>query len=68
MPMHLRRKLRPEKARPRNFEMMPPLGMLLPGQRVNVQVKFMPTEEVRFCHQFSEWFLIYPIDTSDLEL
>ena len=46
MPMHLRRKLRPEKARPRNFEMMPPVGMLLPGQRVNVQVKFMPTEEV----------------------
>ncbi|XP_033625714.1 hydrocephalus-inducing protein homolog [Asterias rubens] len=45
MPMHLRRKLRPEKARPRNFEMMPPVGMLLPGQRVNVQVKFMPTEE-----------------------
>lgn len=26
--------------------MMPSTGMLLPGQRVNVQVKFMPTEEV----------------------
>merc|ERR1719233_958020 len=24
---------------------MPPVGTLLPGQRVNVQVKFMPTEE-----------------------
>ena len=46
MPLHLRRKLKPDKPRPRNFEMMPPAGMLLPGQRINVQIKFMPTEEV----------------------
>ncbi|XP_077982980.1 hydrocephalus-inducing protein homolog isoform X2 [Glandiceps talaboti] len=45
VPMHLRRKMKPEKPKARNFEMMPPTGMLLPGQRINVQVKFMPTEE-----------------------
>ncbi len=46
IPMHLRKKLRTEKAKPRTFEMMPPTGTLRPGQRLNVQVKFMPTEEV----------------------
>ena len=46
MPMHLRRKSKTEKAKPRYFEMMPPTGTLMPGQRLNVQVKFMPTEEV----------------------
>lgn len=46
MPLHLRRKLRPDRPRPKNFEMLPFSGSLLPGQRVNVQVKFMPTEEV----------------------
>ncbi|XP_033116735.1 hydrocephalus-inducing protein homolog isoform X2 [Anneissia japonica] len=45
VPMHLRRKMKPEKPKPRNFEMMPSTGMLFPGQRLNVQVKFMPTEE-----------------------
>lgn len=44
--MHLRRKQRMEKLKPQHFEVMPPTGSLLPGQRVNVQVKFMPTEEV----------------------
>ena len=46
MPMHLRRKMRQEKPKPATFEMMPPTGVLLPGQKQNVQVKFMPTEEV----------------------
>jgi hydrocephalus-inducing protein len=45
MPMHLRRKARQESRKPRTFEMMPPTGSLMPGQRMNVQVKFMPTEE-----------------------
>ena len=46
VPMHLRRKLRQNKRKPRVFEVLPPTGSLMPGQRVNVQVKFMPTEEV----------------------
>ena len=46
VPLHLRRKQRNDKPKPRHFEMMPPEGMLLPGQRQNVQVKFMPTEDV----------------------
>ncbi|XP_046359897.2 hydrocephalus-inducing protein homolog isoform X3 [Haliotis rufescens] len=45
IPMHLRRKLRQEKKKPQHYEIMPPTGMLMPGQRTNVQVKFMPTEE-----------------------
>lgn len=46
MPMHLRRKVKAEKPKPKTFELMPPTGVLMPGQRVNIQVKFMPTEEV----------------------
>ncbi|XP_071959113.1 hydrocephalus-inducing protein homolog isoform X2 [Antedon mediterranea] len=45
VPMHLRRKLKPDRPKPRTFEMMPSTGMLFPGQRLNVQVKFMPSEE-----------------------
>ena len=48
IPMHLRKRMKAEQAKPRHFEMMPPRGVLLPGQRVNVQVKFMPTEEVSY--------------------
>eukprot|EP00794_Sanderia_malayensis_P018879 gene18879-20779_t len=48
LPMHLRKKLRSEKAKPKVFEMMPPTGTLRPGQRLNVQVKFMPTEEIQY--------------------
>ena len=47
IPLHLRKKLRTEKPKPKHFEVMPPIGTLMPGQRINVQVKFMPTEEVR---------------------
>ncbi|XP_041375521.1 hydrocephalus-inducing protein homolog [Gigantopelta aegis] len=53
VPMHLRRKLRQEKKKPLHFEMMPPTGMLMPGQRTNVQVKFMPTEEKFYEHRIS---------------
>ena len=49
IPLHLRKKLRTEKPKPKHFEVMPPIGSLMPGQRINVQVKFMPTEEVRDC-------------------
>ncbi|XP_070194710.1 hydrocephalus-inducing protein homolog isoform X4 [Littorina saxatilis] len=45
MPMHLRRKMRQEKKKPLYFEILPASGSLMPGQRVNIQVKFMPTEE-----------------------
>ncbi|XP_052230840.1 hydrocephalus-inducing protein-like isoform X4 [Dreissena polymorpha] len=45
VPMHLRRKAKVDKTKPRIFEIMPPTGTLMPGQRLNVQVKFMPTEE-----------------------
>ncbi|XP_078688637.1 hydrocephalus-inducing protein-like [Branchiostoma floridae x Branchiostoma belcheri] len=51
VPMHLRRQMWPDnKPKPRHFEIMPSSGVLLPGQRVNVQVKFMPTEETLY-HQ-----------------
>lgn len=46
LPMHLRRKLRPEKPTASTFEMIPATGTLQPSQRQNVQVKFMPTEQV----------------------
>ncbi|XP_077975805.1 hydrocephalus-inducing protein homolog isoform X2 [Styela clava] len=46
VPMHLRRKFRKEmKPKAAHFEMMPARGSLAPGQRMNVQIKFMPTEE-----------------------
>ena len=34
------------KATARIFEVLPPAGLLLPGQKVNIQIKFTPTEEV----------------------
>lgn len=47
MPMALRRKMRRElKHKPNIFEMIPPYGILAPGERLNVQVKFAPREEV----------------------
>ncbi|XP_078527074.1 hydrocephalus-inducing protein homolog isoform X2 [Lissotriton helveticus] len=46
VPMYLRRKVRQElKPPPQIFEMLPPFGTLVSGQKVNVQVKFMPLEE-----------------------
>ncbi|KAG7468631.1 hypothetical protein MATL_G00145140 [Megalops atlanticus] len=45
VPPHLRRKARQEQpAPPTVFQMLPPAGLLLPGDRVNVQVKFSPAE------------------------
>uniref|UniRef100_H2XZ27 Hydin adenylate kinase-like domain-containing protein n=1 Tax=Ciona intestinalis TaxID=7719 RepID=H2XZ27_CIOIN len=56
VPMHLRRKLRKEnKPKPNHFEMMPSHGFLAPGQRMNVQIKFMPTEE----RHYSQRLLIH---------
>lgn len=47
MPMMLRKKMRQElKSKPHVFEMIPPYGILAPGERLNVQVKFAPREEV----------------------
>ena len=45
-PLHLRKKVKAETPKPKHFEIMPPGGTLFPGQRINVQVKFMPSEEV----------------------
>nr|XP_056718300.1 hydrocephalus-inducing protein homolog [Euleptes europaea] len=46
MPAALRRKMRQElKSKPHVFEMIPPYGILSPGERLNVQVKFAPREE-----------------------
>ncbi|KAG2470210.1 HYDIN protein, partial [Polypterus senegalus] len=46
MPLHLRRKAK-IKTKPSQqvFELLPSSGILLPGERVNVQVKFSPTKE-----------------------
>uniref|UniRef100_H2YKD6 Uncharacterized protein n=1 Tax=Ciona savignyi TaxID=51511 RepID=H2YKD6_CIOSA len=56
VPMHLRRKLRKEnKPKPNHFEIMPSQGFLAPGQRMNIQVKFMPTEE----RHYSQRLLIH---------
>ncbi|NXJ80823.1 HYDIN protein, partial [Trogon melanurus] len=46
LPASLRRKLLQElKAKPCIFEVLPLAGVLAPGQRCNVQVRFSPTEE-----------------------
>eukprot|EP00063_Salmo_salar_P029727 XP_014004562.1 PREDICTED: hydrocephalus-inducing protein homolog isoform X1 [Salmo salar] len=45
VPLHLRRKARLEQCPPPVvFEMLPSTGVLCPGDRVNVQVKFSPAE------------------------
>lgn len=49
MPKYLRQKLRAElKPNTRIFEVQPTSGVLHPGEKSNVQVKFMPKEEVSF--------------------
>ncbi|XP_062403912.1 hydrocephalus-inducing protein homolog [Sardina pilchardus] len=45
IPLHLRRKMRLEyRPPPVVFEVLPSSGVLLPGDRLNVQVKFSPAE------------------------
>ncbi|KAJ7312066.1 hypothetical protein JRQ81_006401 [Phrynocephalus forsythii] len=52
MPATLRRRMRQElRAKPHVFEMIPPYGILAPGERLNVQVKFAPREE-KFYHNY----------------
>lgn len=47
MPKYLRQKLHAElKPKARIFEIKPISGVLLPGEKCNVQVTFMPKEEV----------------------
>ena len=47
MPKYLRRKLQAEMIpKSRIFEIQPTSGILDPGERANVQVKFTPKEEV----------------------
>ncbi|XP_048371298.1 hydrocephalus-inducing protein homolog [Sphaerodactylus townsendi] len=46
MPAALRRKMRQElKSKPHVFEMIPSCGILAPGERLTVQIKFAPREE-----------------------
>ena len=47
-PLHLKRKKKVtgELSKPHIFEIMPPSGTMLPGQKLNIQIKFMPIEEV----------------------
>ena len=48
IPMYRRKQVaKMEKEAPQEFQLIPSSGHLLPGQRKNVQVKFMPLEEVR---------------------
>jgi hypothetical protein len=53
-PLHLKRKkkLNSELNKPHIFEIMPPSGSMFPGQKLNIQIKFMPTEEVSFFCQY----------------
>ncbi|XP_043935458.1 hydrocephalus-inducing protein homolog [Protopterus annectens] len=46
MPVYLQRKiLQDMRPKLKAFEMLPPNGRLLPGQRMNIQIKFTPKEE-----------------------
>lgn len=48
IPLHLRRQARLQKLTSAIiFELLPSSGMLYPGERVNIQVKFSPAEGVR---------------------
>ncbi|OCT82470.1 hypothetical protein XELAEV_18025000mg [Xenopus laevis] len=45
-PLHLRKKLRQDlKPKPPIFELMPAAGILLPSQKKNVEIRFIPQEE-----------------------
>ena len=47
LPLHLRKKVwRAQRPPLPVFEMIPSSGVLAPGKRVNVQIKFSPTERV----------------------
>ncbi|XP_044289866.1 hydrocephalus-inducing protein homolog [Varanus komodoensis] len=64
MPAALRRKMHHElKSKPHVFEMIPPYGILAPGERLNVQVKFAPREE-----KFYRNYLILSISQSTQQL
>lgn len=45
VPLHVRKKMK-DKPPPKYFEVEPSAGILLPGQTSDVQIKFMPSEEV----------------------
>lgn len=51
IPMYRRKQVaKMEKESPQEFQLIPSSGHLLPGQRKNVQVKFMPLEEVELLY------------------
>ena len=39
-----------EKPPPKYFEVEPPSGVLLPGQTLDIRIKFMPSEEVMYMY------------------
>ena len=47
VPMHVRRKMK-DKPPPTYFEVDPPAGTIPAGQKTNIRIRFMPTEEVHF--------------------
>ncbi|XP_059569698.1 hydrocephalus-inducing protein homolog [Alligator mississippiensis] len=54
LPLSLRQKLRQEfKSKPRIFEVIPSSGILAPGERLNLQVKFAPAEERFYSNQLT---------------
>ncbi|CAO2609940.1 Hydrocephalus-inducing protein, partial [Lemmus lemmus] len=64
MPKYLRRKLQAEMIpKARIFEIQPTSGVLDPGERANVQVKFMPKEE-----KFYSQSLLFHIGQSNQKL
>lgn len=48
--MHIRRTMK-DKPPPTYFEVDPPSGILQPGQKVDIRIRFMPTEEVTMCER-----------------
>lgn len=45
VPLHVRRKMK-DKPPPKYFEVDPPSAILLPGQQMDIRIRFMPSEEV----------------------
>ena len=59
MPLHLKKKFK-EKAPPKYFDLTPSSGKLMPGQSMDIKVKFTPAEEVRtYVHLFVSYNIIY---------
>ena len=47
IPLHLKKKTQPPKHAP-HFEVIPARGCIEPGQRLNVKIKFLPSEQFKY--------------------